>query len=532
MRRTELPWGSPANDPTPIAEIASWYRTDAAARAANGSTADDVPERTWRDLDGDTLLRGLDHTRTPLGRQRLYATMREPESATQRALIDDVAQRCSTDRDLRNRLIAALAHHHGSGGYRMWQLLAEQRLTTGWMRAAPLVTLLLLLLLSIVSFVPSVIVAIVPLAFVGLAVRLFGLSRIGAYIGPLRELAPVLRTARAVAQALDADAHADPSLRALVSDLRPAEVGLASVARWARLVNPDLVASNEILASLYEYINLVLLLDVNALVFVGESLARHRTAIDRVCRAVGTVDVALSVASFRSTGAWCRPTFQINGAALAFTALRHPLLRDGVPNDLTLSAGQGLLLTGANMSGKSTLLRALGVNVLMGRALATCSATSATLPITSVYTCIGHTDDLERGVSYFYAEAEAVAELLRRSAEQRALLLFDELFRGTNAAERLAAAEMTLRHVVAGGEKTGGQFVAIATHDLQLGDFLSDCFRSAHLTVSVDGASLHFAYTLASGPAQTRTALALLRQLGVPGDWLEEAARRASKLER
>jgi hypothetical protein len=106
------------------------------------------------------------------------------------------------------------------------------------------------------------------------------------------------------------------------------------------------------------------------------------------------------------------------------------------------------------MSGQSTLLWALGANVLLAKALDICTADHAVIPATTVCTSIGHMDDLGRGVSYFYAEAEAIAEVLTEARRRRALFLFDELFRGTNAGERMAAAEMVMRAVLAGGPDT------------------------------------------------------------------------------
>jgi hypothetical protein len=527
-------WGTRADDLTDVDDIADWYhaaRAETTAKAAAGDSPH-VSDRTWRDLEGDALFRSVDHTDTPLGRQRLYAMLREPESSRQRDTVDTLATLCETSPAIREALRDALRSHRGSGGYRLGQMLSAERLVTGWVRVAPVVTVMLVALLCILPIAPKVLMVVVPLAFFGIAVRLFGLSRAGVYIGPLRELAPVLRCADRVAAVLRAAPLPEPTRAELLAGLQPAGVPLSSVARWARLVSPAFIMTNELLASLFEYVNLVLLLDINALVFVSASLTANRAALTALFRAVGLVDVGCAVSSFRSTRVWCRPNIDPTRTVLAFSALQHPSLPDGITNDVSFTAGQGLMLTGANMSGKSTLLRALGVNVLLGRALNTCTARVAALPCTTVFTSIGHSDDLSRGVSYFYAEAETVATLLREASQYRALFLFDELFRGTNAAERLAAAEMVLREVVGGHPRIGPQFVAIATHDLQLGDLLADCFQPAHLAVDNDGASLRFRYTLQPGPATSRTALALLSGLGVPAAHIEAAARRAEQLER
>lgn len=520
-------WLAPANDPTPIDDIAAWVRDD----VQSGRTAGAVHERTWNDLEGDGLFRALDHTDTPLGRQTLYALLREPSDSARRRLLDTLATALGGLDVTRERVRAALRDHRGTGGYRLHRLLRDRRLTPTWSLAAPVIAVSLVCMAVMLPLYPRLLIAMVPMAFVGLTVRLFGLSRLGPYIGPLRELAPVLRSAERLAAVAETMPLAPEEREALLAALRPAGVPLARLARITRVVRPEFSLADEILASMYEYVNLVLLLDVNALLFTSRTLAAHQASLEKLCRTVGLFDAACSLAAFRATRTWCRPVFVGRDALLSFDALQHPALAVGVTNDVKIRAGEGLLLTGANMSGKSTLLRAIGCNVLLARALGTCTATSASLSDTAVYTSIGHADDLSQGVSYFYAEARAVAELLQLAEQEHALFLFDELFRGTNAAERVAAAEAVLRAIVTGNGRILPQRVAIATHDLQLGDLLADCFRTMHLLVESEGSTLRFRYRLQPGPATTRTALTLLEQCGVRDAILEAARRRAAALE-
>lgn len=528
-KRREEPraWDSPANDPTPMADIDAWFRDDVDAGLANY-----VTDASWRDLEGESLFRALDYTDTPLGRQRLYALLRTPVAEEpQRHLLEVLATASAGESPVRESVRAALGGLRGTGGYRLHRLLRDGGLTPPWAGIAPLLAAAIILVALLLTFWPKLVLLLIPLVFSGIVIRMTGLSRLGPYIGPLRELAPVLRSARQLAALVDTLPLDSAQKQKLRESLQPPSVPLQRIIRVARFVRPDFSIADEFAASLYEYVNLVLLLDVNALLLLGRSLRTHRSALEHLCQTVGLFDVAISVAAFRSAREWCRPTLTTGGKSLRFDGLRHPALPHGVANDIALRAGRGLLLTGANMSGKSTLLRALGTNVLLGRALNTCTALQADLPCTAVQTSIGHADDLSRGVSYFYAEASAVAGVLRAAEQERALFLFDELFRGTNAAERIAAAEMVMRAVVTGRGGAGPQWVALATHDLQLGELLADCFDVCHLAVDSDGSTLRFHYSLRLGPATTRTALALLQQCGVNGEILSAARARATELE-
>ena len=112
-----------------------------------------------------------------------------------------------------------------------------------------------------------------------------------------------------------------------------------------------------------------------------------------------------------------------------------------------------MLVTGSNMSGKSTLLRTVGVNAVMAQTIHTCLAEAYAAPIFTLRSCIGRSDDLLSGKSYYIVEVESLIELVRASQGAAPhLFLLDEMFRGTNAVERIAAGQAVLRELVDGGE--------------------------------------------------------------------------------
>ena len=152
------------------------------------------------------------------------------------------------------------------------------------------------------------------------------------------------------------------------------------------------------------------------------------------------------------------------------SGLRHPLLPEAVPNSIELAPPRGVLITGSNMSGKSTFLRTVGVNAILAQTINTCLATSYSAPVFSVRSLIGRSDDLTAGRSYYRDEVEAVLSLVRASRGSRPhLFLFDELFRGTSTIERIAAAEATLAELVHGDGRTPSPHIVIAaTHDREL----------------------------------------------------------------
>jgi hypothetical protein len=206
-------------------------------------------------------------------------------------------------------------------------------------------------------------------------------------------------------------------------------------------------------------------------------------------------------------------------------ALGHPLIRDDarVTNDVTVGPpGTFLLVTGSNMSGKSTLLRSLGVNAVLAQAGAPVCARTLLMPPLEVSTSIRVQDSLARGVSYFMAELERLKQIVDAAESVRAdgaatqLFLLDEILHGTNTAERRIAATRVIRHLV-----ETGAIGAATTHDLALAEEpdLAAAAVLVHFTESfrdVDGESrLSFDYRLRPGLATSTNALVLMRMVGL-----------------
>lgn len=220
---------------------------------------------------------------------------------------------------------------------------------------------------------------------------------------------------------------------------------------------------------------------------------------------------------------WVMPDFVDGPARIESEGLGHPLLAAHVrvSNDVTVGPpGTFVLVTGSNMSGKSTLLRALGTNVVLAQAGGPVCATSMRLTPVAIWTSIRIDDSLEAGVSLFMAELrrlKRIVDAARNPARPRPLLyLLDEMLHGTNTAERRIAARRVLNHLVAA--KAIG---AVTTHDLTLAEdaSLDAAAQRVHFTEHFeqrDGAmSMTFDYRLRPGLATSANALKLLAMIGL-----------------
>jgi DNA mismatch repair ATPase MutS len=340
---------------------------------------------------------------------------------------------------------------------------------------------------------------------------------------PFANLSPILATADALAAC---DGLPTLAVQGIRNDLESL-AGLRRIVRWAAR---DPLSQGEMAGVAQEYLNMLLLLDANAMFFGGRELEAHGRALRRILEWVGQVDLALSVASLRSEpGPWCVPVVS-GGIALDIDGVWHPMLDEPVPNSVALTTGTGIIVTGANMSGKTTFLRTVGVAALLARTINTSPSRRWRGPRVAVRTCIQVSDSLAEGKSYYLAEAEAAIAMLEAAGQPEPhLFIVDELFRGTNSVERIAAGEAVLRWLVGPGEER--HFVLAATHDGELVELLGDRYRPMHFEEHVAEDRLQFDYRLRPGPATTRSALRLLELLGAPAALLVEARERARGLE-
>ncbi|QRK13903.1 DNA mismatch repair protein MutS [Archangium violaceum] len=211
------------------------------------------------------------------------------------------------------------------------------------------------------------------------------------------------------------------------------------------------------------------------------------------------------------------PTLEEGGPKVKATGVGHPLLDEPVLNDVELPGpGCALLLTGSNMSGKTTLLRALGLNSVLALAGAPVCARSFTLTPLQVLTSMRVKDSLERGVSYFYAEVQRIKAVLDAAvaAKGHALFLLDEILLGTNTRERQIASREVLRLLLKTGACGG-----VTTHDLSLANLAEEHggkVVNMHFRDHLENGKMVFDYKLRAGVVDTTNALRVLKMAGVP----------------
>jgi DNA mismatch repair ATPase MutS len=384
---------------------------------------------------------------------------------------------------------------------------------------------------ALVPVWPSGVFILVVGAFGSLLARATVAAPLRVVAGVFRQVNPLVGAAD-VLTALDS-AAVTPILGTLRVDASRL-AHLRRIASWAGR-DPSAAISGDLAGLLFEYLNMVFWLDANALFFGARELRSRGPELLRLIAAVGEVDAAISVASYRAaTPGWIRPAVWSAGPAV-FRDICHPTLLGAVPNSIDVGPPNGVIITGSNMSGKSTFLRTVGLTAVLAQTINTCVASRYEAPVYVVRSCIGFADDLSAGKSYYLVEVESVLALVHAAQGPVPLLmLFDELFRGTNAVERIAAAEAVLLTLLTPGpdQRPSPHVVIAATHDQELVDLLQGIYAAHHFTDTMEASGLVFDYRLQPGPATTRNAIALLAQRGAPPELVSHALARAETLDR
>ncbi len=292
----------------------------------------------------------------------------------------------------------------------------------------------------------------------------------------------------------------------------------------ALVINSGSNATGGIFSMLFTYINLLFHFDLIAAEFLLRKIASSKETVLRAYDMTGYLDMCLTVSSYRAfletKGGFCRPVFT-DESGISVKEGFNPLLDAPVANDVHNKGG--ILITGSNASGKSTYMRMIAVNAILAQTVSTCPSKEYKASLSAIFSSIAVNDSILKGESYFMAEIRSLKRIVDASeASQRPVICFiDEIFKGTNTAERIAAANAVLHYL-----RDRGVLVFAATHDHELTTLAADYYENVHFSEKIEGDDVLFTYKLESGPSVSTNAIALLRKNGFP----EEVILKSEKL--
>lgn len=188
--------------------------------------------------------------------------------------------------------------------------------------------------------------------------------------------------------------------------------------------------------------------------------------------------------------------------------MKHPLLENSIGQTKEITTN--LIVTGLNMSGKTTFMKSLGLNQLLATSFGFCFAERYEAPVLDVLSSISINDALLNGKSRYYAEAERLLVIKQKIQDHQCLCLIDEILSGTNSDERIYGSTKILKDFA-----KSKSFLIAATHDTQIAEDLNSLYEPVYFDGEIEGDRIKFDYTIKQGIVSKRNGLLILKLLGV-----------------
>lgn len=254
--------------------------------------------------------------------------------------------------------------------------------------------------------------------------------------------------------------------------------------------------------------------------------------IEELINTLGDFELAISILKFRKAlknrNSYAIPRFLESDEAFKISEIYHPLIKNAVVNDIE-QGEKSILVTGSNASGKSTFLKAVAINIILAQTINTVAAKEYAAPFLKVISSMSLRDDLKHSGSYYMVEIKSLKRIvdLAKESDIKVVCFIDEILRGTNTIERIAASSIILDEL-----SKENAVVFAATHDIELTSLIDKNYKNYHFKEDVTEEGISFSYKLQEGAATTKNAILLLEKLGYDKEIIRAAKMRAENFEK
>lgn len=464
-----------------------------------------LDDLTWKDLDMDQVYKGIAYTQSSLGDDYLYYLLRNP-AEEESVLLERERKLCclKEQEELRVQLQILYAKmgrvQQFSFSDYIRYLMKENPKSNG--RHYLAICLIFLSLLGMRYHAGAGLCSFFLLILYNIVTYFKEKAYLDPYLKSLRYLFLNLDCGKEILKLLPKEWEKEKAQLGEILD------AMKKVQKHSFLVMSPGRMAGEGLELILDYLRMCLHLDIIKFNRMLSELKKQEAKIWMLYEILGELDACIAIDCYRSfLKQFCVPEFW-KEKKLQTEEMYHPLVKNAVPNSFAMK--QNILLTGANASGKSTFLKTIGINVLLAQSIHTCAAKSFELPFCRLYTSLSLKDSLRLKESYYMAEIKAVKRILDAAQKDRYVVcLIDEVLRGTNTMERIAASTQILKEM----DRQGILCVA-ATHDAELTKTLEKEYVNYHFEKSLMQGDIRFSYKLKKGREEGCNAIDLLAELG------------------
>lgn len=486
-----------------------------------------IDDITWNDLNMDEIFKRMNYTLSSTGEEYLYYTLRTPQF--QREALEhqeEIVRFFEKHPDERVSVMMLMKKLGNCGKYSLYDYL--DYLDQLGKRSNLRQLLLDLALIPIVAFCfyqTSVgLLALAVLLIYNITNYFVEKKKIEPYITSFAYVMRLLEVSNELVRIPIPECKEEWSvIKACTRSLSKVKMGSG----WVLISSFGGMGSTggNPLEIIMDYLNMMFHIDIMIFNKMLDELKMHIKDVDMLVSKIGMLETAICIDAYRASinDNWCIPLFLNESTCkIRIEEMYHPLIDDPVKN--SIQATKGVLITGSNASGKSTFLKTTALNAILAQTIFTCLADRYEANFFNVYSSMALRDNIEGGESYYIVEIKALKRILDASTGAGHVLCFvDEVLRGTNTVERIAASTQILKSL------TGKQILCFAaTHDIELTELLKDDYDNYHFEEEIMDGDIFFPYKLMNGKAVTRNAIKLLELIGYDKLIIDEAIKQAN----
>lgn len=517
MAKIRREWGQAPEreyDPTEFERISHYYLN----RETDEFQIDDI---TWNDLDMDRIFMQMNHTRSFLGESYLYYQLRTP-MMQKREL--EAFEKLMTwfgshtkEREEMEYFFAGIGKTGRNSVFDYIFNLASADSGSNLIHYGMILLLLAAVAVLLLNPQPGILLLLAAMG-----------ASMGSYEHFKRPIAPYITSCIALERVLKAaEQIARMDIGLIQKDkIRQAVSAFGKLRRNMALLVTGEMQGGGLEQMLIIYINNLFHIDLIQFKTVVKEIDSHLSEFEFLVEEIGRIESAIAVASFRVLyPEHALPVLHEDGE-VHFRAekMYHPLIAEPVANSLDTS--QCVLLTGSNASGKSTFLKTASLQIVLAQTVHTVLASQYEARFFRVFTSMALRDDLIGEESYYMVEIRSLKRILdRMEGGVPVFCCVDEVLRGTNTVERIAASSQILKKMVQ--QKL---LCMAATHDIELTYLLEGIYRNCHFEEEITDDGIRFDYCLKEGRAMTRNAIRLLALMGFEDSIIRDAEEMAEKM--
>ncbi len=483
----------------------------------NQESVDDI---TWNDLNMDNIFALMNYTQSSSGEEYLYAMLRQPKLHDKEKRLAAMERHISymmTHEDKRLDTMMVLSDLGRTGKHSLFdymEYLDQLGVRSNFKHYACIAMLVAAIGILFMNTSLGVALVIAVICF-NIVTYMNEKGVASPYVTTFAYIMRMVNCADSIINQTYSEEMGD-----FISSLKKKRSQFQSFEKNSGMVLKMNASGGNIDELLFDYIKMLTHIDLIQFNKMLHVVQKNKKEIFALVEDIGYLDAVISICYFRAALPWYSVPQLAEGMEAPFYIKQgyHPAITNPVPNSFVQN--RGMLITGSNASGKSTFLKMTAINAILAQTIHTCAAKEYSGNYFRIFSSMALRDNLDNGESYYIVEIKALKRIMDAAAVRTTPLLcfVDEVLRGTNTVERIAASVQILQQLSQKGIRCFA-----ATHDIELTHLLEHCYDNFHFEEEVKDGDVLFSYHLLKGRAHTRNAIKLLEIIGFSKEIIQRA---------